>query len=303
MSSPTRGGCDHPEAHAAGEDFLPVVVTDEELASLASLEKTREELEAIRSEINVFGEDPAEVAVRVLKEHQILGLGEMHLSRDGHRKLGARLMPALREAGATHLALEVSRWVQPALDEFERSGQLDRGELPCLLADDEFLDILESARHAGIKLVAADNRPEQRRDAAGHTIAAEPALVDQPRELVWDEHMAFAIGQILDSDPAAKVVFWVGNMHLLDHRGQGRLITAARLLRQRFKLCTVMGADRAYTSCSLVRLTKNLRRAVAVSTSKAEQIKQFCRGTPAGPVCEPFGCWDYVFIYPPVRRH
>src|SRR5262245_51626233 len=90
------------------EPYLPVHVTDEELAEIAEdLPLSRSEIEAVRAEINACGEEPAEVVLRAVSEHRVVGLGEIHLGRNAHRVYCASLMMRLKAAGATHLALEI----------------------------------------------------------------------------------------------------------------------------------------------------------------------------------------------------
>jgi len=302
--SDSTGGTGRPKADVQGGEFLPVKVTDQELASLADIGKTRQELEAIRSEINCVGEEPLAVAARLMQENQILGLGEMHWTPNGHRDFGSAVMPVLKGAGATHLALEIDWWVQPVLDEFMRSGSLSRDALPCLLRDDDYVAMLEAARRAGLKLVAVDNRPYRTVDGKPGALAEHRATArasDEQKRLYGDDYMAAAIAGILDADTSAKVVFWVGAMHLIDCRGELPCYSAATLLREKYRICTVQNQARCHSGSTLVRLTENINQPVAISMSRASrtsQLSDFPFGPDEWELVHRYGYWDYIFTYP-----
>lgn len=261
------------------EPYLPGHVTDEELAEIAEdVPLARLEIEAVRAEINTCGEEPAEVLLRAVSEYRVVALGEIHLGRNAHRVYCARMMMRLKAAGATHLALEIDAEDQPVLDLFADSGALDRGKLPCLLRDDCYFELLKAARQAGLKLVAADTRSRRWRD----------------------RHMADTIGAVLDADPQARVVFWVGGGHLLDRRGDRPVSTAAVLLREKYSVCTIKAQTFWNESGTLGPLTRKLCKPVAVRTEPAGVIGGLQDSFPFDDeYFERYRYWDYVFIYPP----
>jgi hypothetical protein len=263
-SKPQKDICNEPER------YLKVAVSDEELSSMSDLGQTRQSIEAIRQDINSYGEDPLDVAQRAMREHRVLGLGEWHWSPNPFRVFGAEVMPRLREAGATHLALEIAATSQPLLAAFAASGDIDRFELPYMLRDVDYVNILKAARSQGMKLVAVDH-PDIR-----------------------DEHMVSSISTILDADPAAKVVFWVGGGHLKDGRGWG---TAASLLRKSYSTCTIKGELAFLKVAPLLRMSRGLKRSLVVPTSKALRVGDLRDSLLDSRFrCAQYKYWDYVFI-------
>lgn len=265
--------------------YIHESVSDAEVKALKSLKKTETELLEIKKEINKFGKDPKDTVVDLMKNNRFLGLGEAHLSPNPMRDFGAEIIPELKKAGATHFAIEAGRESQAAIDEFVKTGKLDRTKLPALLRDDDFEKILKAAKDAGLKIVCVDTDGEDR-----------------------DQYMADRIGEILDADKNNKVVYWVGSAHLSsvfkDHpNGKS---CADYLRQQKYSVATV-GSDWDYKSFSpIVALTSDLKKPVAIAPGETKRIKDLrttwigvgIKGLPE----EVYGDFDQVIVFPKRKK-
>ncbi len=255
--------------------YLPESINAKELQDLRPFGRDANELLAIKKEINAYGRNPEEMLVEAMKGNRVLAIGEHHVD-SSHRQLGAKMMPKLKQAGATHLALEVPAELQPALDAFMLTGSKDKlqGALR------QYQAILGAAREAGLKVVAVDKRGEAYRD----------------------NHMAAKISGILDSDPKNKVIFWVGAAHLECNNPHDKQPTAAALLKRKYSVCTIRALNEmvAGTPDSLESLTGELTKPVAISMRQASKISTLTDVVdPEYPfLVKRYGYWDQLIIYP-----
>jgi hypothetical protein len=132
-----------------------------------------------------------ELAAGAMAAGRVVVLMERHALPES-RWAGVRLLPALRRAGATHLAFEASD--QEPLDRAQRDG---------VVRGDRSLRVRSLARRApqdgdarGLKLVAFDQ-------------PAEPAEIDR----LLDRRMAERIHRLVSDGPHARVVVWTGGQH------------------------------------------------------------------------------------------
>lgn len=259
------------------EKYLPEKLTNGQFDKLKDLGKTKEELEAIRREINEHGRSPADALVDSMKKSRVLAIGETHVTPNEQRNLGKELIPKLQAAGATHLALEIPKDTQPVLDEYMKTGKLDKSKLPVLLRDDDYLAMLEAARKAGLKLVA----------------------VDAKDDLDRDKEMAAGIGKILDADAKAKVVFWVGAGHLDDPPGDGTHLSAAEHLKKKYDTTTVKAELPDFADISAAqRVGVGLKDSVAIDTKSAGNLGKLDTFRPGSTGSRSYGHWDQIIIFP-----
>lgn len=259
---------------------------------------TRQELEGIRMEVDGARRDPAAALLEAMSRKRILAMGEAHGSPSPQRELGAALMPRLKEAGATHLALELPTSEQEKLDRFMETGNPD--DLPRdALYDwqrggkrrDDYVAMLRSAREGGLKLVAIDTKGRTAFDSEG------------------DRAMAERIGQILESDPANKVLFWVGNQHLHQDDGQGRLKdykSAAEFLREskwKDEMITVLEERQEDHDSALARVAGDRREAIAIPTDRAAQLGELNRSASGEALLTSrYKYWDLIILHPGRER-
>gem|GEM_PF-3575038 len=236
---------------------------------------TPEQIMAVRSDINTYAQDPSVVLPDLMRNNRILGIGEKHHEFNPQRDFVAGIMPQLRAAGATHMAVEMDARYQPILDRFARTGQLqaaDRQAVRGLLNDRSYLQLLSSARDSGLKLVGVDS---QSRDVT----------------------MSKMISDILEADPQNKVVFWVGANHLGTEPVFGQ--TAFAMLSKKYGFATVgyaMDDNRLGYTSRLSYVAHDLVSPALVSTAEAKNIARL----PASATGT-YGNWQYVLIHPGTR--
>ncbi|MBX9668433.1 MAG: hypothetical protein K2X93_12480 [Candidatus Obscuribacterales bacterium] len=256
----------------------------------------RTRLESVRSEINQHGIDPGDAIVDAMRRNRVLVFGEHHSPDNPPRQLLLDNMRRLREAGATHVAIEASVSLQEHIDAFNNWASIDRDRLPRLLRTDSYVATLEAARRAGLRIVAVDrNRTPD--DYA-----------------LRDAHMADRIGSILEN-PENKVVFWVGSRHGREglHPGEGAIERAASLLRRRFPVCSVLEQDGNTMGgflCEFAAGENGVRQPLAIRTRDTRTIANTCifNGRLINPrnhaedLDQRYGQWDMVILFPARRR-
>jgi hypothetical protein len=247
-----------------------------QLKTEAQVQVTPKDLAAVRSDISAHGKEPIAVLTELMRQNRVLGLGEKHASPNPQRDFGAEVFPKLKEAGATHLAVEIHSSHQHILDRFQRGmpfTKADGDAIPGLLKYKDFTAILESARSSGLKIVAADTN-------AGHR----------------DSHMAKTISGILEADPNSKVVFWVGRHHLASSYSYDTL--AVQYLRKKYDVATVTDSiqDKRFRGMpgSAFLAASDLQAPVIVRTADAPNLAKL----PSSGTSKNHGLWDYVLIHP-----
>ena len=170
--------------------------------------------------------EPAEeLILQAARRHRIVMLNEEHW-RPEHRAFGARLIPKLREAGIRYLAPETRE--QPPLDAAMKTGVVKIDTDPYCF-EPQRAELLRAAIRAGMKVVAFDFRtPQEEADVQRDPIGGVP---------IREEAMARNIQeQILQKDPEAKVLVWVGMGHIakqpMELEGRSESFMALRLWRR-----------------------------------------------------------------------
>lgn len=264
-----------------------------------------ETAERVLKEINAEGKEPIATLASLMEKNRILGIGESHETPNPQRDLGAAAMDSLKKAGATHLAIEAPMRIQPQLDAFMKTGKLNMEDLPPLLRDKDYMDILERARINKIKIVAVDENYTYDDGSSSRTRRLAPAYRGAPKAS-RDELMNDGISKILKEDPKNKVIFWVGSLHLADdipkdspHDSK----TAAGLLRENYTVATVTAIkerERGVGIYALPEITSDIHTPVAVATAKATTLGRLFHSkfSENATVDKHEKAWDYVFIYP-----
>jgi len=240
-----------------------------------------EVLAAGKNELTKFGVEPTKLLTQLMTNNRVVAVGEVHSPASEEREHGREIIEALKAGGATHLAVEMPLNVQPVLNQFMATGQLDRSKLPEKLRSQSYVDVLIAAKENGMQIVAVDGDQ------------AQP--INQKR----DQTMDSTIRTIL-SDAKNKVVFWVGADHLeVDAKDmcdlKGTCIeNAVQLLRKSFTVPTVFSPVDPHDNLTyLGQLQHWIKRSAAVATQQAGAIGAMTAGT--GPMRE----WDYIIFYPP----
>jgi hypothetical protein len=189
--------------------------------------------------------------------------------------------------------------LQPVLDKFAATGVLDEDKLPVLDRNPAYINMLKAARDAHLKLVAVDSdavytEPHTSRDINGLLRNFDPDTADR-YEQIWrirNSTMASDIENILDTDPKAKVVFWVGATHLEDFSrlGKGQPTSAAELIHEQYSMPTVVPQD-AWRRIG--GAAHRLKKPEVVSTSEAPVL-----GSLKESEFEPTKRFDYLVFFP-----
>lgn len=263
--------------------YVAESISDADVGRLKELKKTKDQLIQVKMEINEKGRDPAAMVSDLMKNNRVVGLGEMHLGDNPMRRFGKEVIPQLKAAGATHLAIEVSDSLQPVIDKFMKTGQLDESKLPPGLRHEEYIDILKAARNAGLKIACVDDYRLSRRR---------------------DEFMADKINNILSENKDNKVIFWVGASHLSTRGDNKAARSAADYIREKHSIATVEGSDGCWASTTIGILTPDLITAVGISTKDAKRMGELERVPPSAGVVVPWrhDQWDNYIIFPAQQR-
>ncbi len=147
-----------------------------------------------------------------MRAHRLVILGEEHHQSE-HRAFGARVLPLLKRAGITHLALETND--QAHLDQAVRSQTVTPATDGWFTAEPQRAALLRAAMLLHLPIVAFDM------DEADHAWMEEhPDDSGEYRERRMAEHI---IERILQKKPAARVLIWVGYGHAYKCRPPGGL--------------------------------------------------------------------------------
>jgi heme-binding uptake protein ChaN (Tiki superfamily) len=145
-----------------------------------------------------------------VRGHRLVILGEEHHQSE-HRAFGARVLPLLQRAGITHLALETTD--QAHLDQAVRSQTVTPATDGWFTPEPQRAPLLRAAIALHLPIVAFDM------DEADHAWMEEhPDDSGQYRERRMAEHI---IERILQKEPAARVLIWVGYGHAYKYRPPG----------------------------------------------------------------------------------
>jgi len=284
--------------------FIPEEVDPTVQKRLEQMHIPEQTAHEVLSEINRFGQDPESTLKALMQNNRVLAIGESHQSPNPQRDLGAQAMADLKAAGATHLAIEAPMYVQPALDEYMRTGRLDPKVLPPLLRDEDYMNMLEAARKNGLKIVAVDANQKYGEASDGGRNGGPREQRESGPPLNRDRIMADNVSKILDQDPNNKVVFWVGSQHL-NRSENPNFKTAADYLKEKTGTATaapIYPNDRGAAIWPLPEITTHLQRPVAVPTDKAKTLGSLPESTYNDINPEFMRDWDYVFIYPNIRH-
>lgn len=249
--------------------------------SLDNLEQRYKALDNIRKEVGAVGENPADALANALRKSRVVMVGEYHVQDSIHRELGAELMPELKKAGMTHLAIEHSSDFTGKI--FDAAGKLDTESLPELLRHREFFKLLEAAQREGIEVVPVDGSYNASRDLFY-------------RNMQMDKNIATIL-----ENPKNKVLFWVGNKHLQMTDATGAGAQVAQLLRERnIPVTTFYGQHDNFWREEPLRNLFTPNRPLAVPTASAPTLRSlnWLHPDEAGYAVHRFSEFDYVLMHP-----
>jgi hypothetical protein len=137
-----------------------------------------------------------------LSSHDIVFIGTTH-RQPVILDLMARLVPRIRAAGVSHLALEISSDQQDRLDRFLDTGAgLETIHLHHAIDCPAYRRLLSVLQHL---------KPERR----PRVIAIDLPLAAYGGKLSRDEYMAAALAAVMQSQPRARILAMLGSLHVL----------------------------------------------------------------------------------------
>jgi hypothetical protein len=145
-----------------------------------------------------------------VRAHRLVILGEEHHQSE-HRAFGARVLSLLKRAGITHLALETND--QAHLDQAVRSQTVTPATDGWFTAEPQRAALLRAAIALDLPIVAFDMD-----EADDAWMEEHPDDSGEYRERRMAEHI---IERILQKEPAARVLIWVGYGHAYKYSPPG----------------------------------------------------------------------------------
>lgn len=162
-----------------------------------------------------FTEDVQAYILNKLAGHDIVLMGTTH-RQPAILDLTARLAPRFRDAGVTHLALEIPSDQQARLDRFLETGAgLATIQIPSAIDCTAYRRLLGALQGIG---------PGRR----SRVIAIDLPQALYSGKISRDEHMATALAMILQSHPQAKILALLGSLHVLRQLRWADRLTAGR---------------------------------------------------------------------------
>jgi hypothetical protein len=238
-----------------------------------------EEIAQVRRAVNVLLQDPSTVLTNAMSSSRIVAILSSEPSA------GAPSIPALQEGGATHLAMNLPKIFQPALDNYQLSN--NREALSSLLKQRGFkhpLSLLESAAALGLKLVAVGDQ-----------------MIDQPeRKSASIESIALDVSSILDVEKRHKVVLWAGSQYLKRAKSKNNCVSSVDYLSLNYSLFIVHNGNYVVDGGPLRKICFDIQYPGALTTGTNRKIDNL----PTGIEGDVYGDWDAILLQPrPAMDH
>jgi hypothetical protein len=160
-----------------------------------------------------FTEDVRCYILRKLAGHDIVLMGTTH-RQPAILDLTARIVPQLRDAGVTHLALEISSDQQARLDRYLDTGAgLAAIKIPGAIDCPAYRRLLEVLQRLG-----PEKRPK--------VIAIDLPRASYAGKVTRNEYMASVLAMVIQKQPQAKILAMLGSLHVLRQLRWANRITA-----------------------------------------------------------------------------
>lgn len=229
-----------------------------------------------QKQIAAQGKPPEEALLEATRKNRVVGIGDIHGPLGPQLSFLADEMPKLKDAGVTHLAVEIPGLFQKNIDdwsaadqEFLRSKLKDKSSL---------INVIEQAKLSGIKVVGVDDFY----GANGEKLASR------------DRTMAKNIMGILD-DPTTKVAFLVGAEHLQDGIRQDSFgPSAADLLRRKGVSIPTFYPQISSAQDALMPVARSLVAPLNIDRAHYGDIGKLAVASGVG-----YNKWDNVMLFPP----
>jgi hypothetical protein len=239
-------------------------------------------MQGVEAELKQFGKDPGSELKQAVAANKVLLLGEMTQAEpeqivSPQRALIGGLMPELKKAGLSDLAIDIPPGYQKSLDDFSKSGQLS-GPLPDGYDRADFKAVLDAARASGLKL---------------HAIGLQNEILTPPAEII--EKLTAASAAIADSDAKAKVLVWCREekiAHFRDDQGQS-VDVVSRLKDRGVSSEAYAGFTQDFTDWTLGLVTGVTPRPLTFDPAKTSLLRDV-----SNTMGMPMQMFDNVIVYP-----
>ncbi len=235
---------------------------------------TAEDWKKIKEEFNAHGDTPEKALGQAMKNSKVLGIGYGQIDWKDNLEFANSTFAELSKNGATHAVFDLPPEDQKLLDEFRKTGKVDRTKLHPGADMDYKAAFMQAALNNGLKLVAGGR--------------------ESPIDNQNSKARADAIQKIL-SEKDAKVVIVGDDNHMAGKDRDGRPSTVQRLKDAGVAVKTALINDTDNSDNRAGRNLKSLKAPVALPTDKASTV-----GAQKGGFCGQFQLkdFDYLVLFP-----
>lgn len=240
-----------------------------------------EDAAKVNAEVNKNGMTPEKALTDAMKSARVVGIDNPQIDWKQNLDFSMKAFKALKDGGATHAVFDVPTSMKPLLDEFNKTGVVDRTKLNMNAKTDYDAASMQAALNNGLKIVSGGTE----------------AFLDNSKS----DQRAKAIHDILDGDKDAKVVLVSSGEHLADGSDRhGHPSTVQRLIDAGVPVKTAKVTDPDSYDEKTAVLGQELKSPVAIPTDKSPAIAALKVGFLGE---QKMGSWDLNIIMPDVKKN
>jgi len=264
-----------------GREFLPPI-------SPAQIEQIKNELGGMIGQRIILSNDQIIQTRRAVNTHlqdtNVLLRSAMMDSRivallSGEPTAGAIAIAALREGGATHLAMNVPKIFQTSLDNFQSTA--NKTVVNDLLKISGFkhpLSLLQAAAELGIRLVAVGDQMTDQKDRKAASI----------------ESIAIDVSTLLDASNSNKVILWAGSHYIKRSPKKKECTSSLDYLSLNYPVFAVHNGNYLIDGGPLRKIVFDLQCPGAIASGKDRTIDSL----PTGIDSNFYGDWEAILLQP-----
>ena len=239
-------------------------------------------LDGVKEELKINAHPVKSELIDAVQNNSVIAVGEMTAVESAsklhpHRELMREVLPELKNAGLTDMALDLPPDYQPVLDQFSVSGNLN-AVLPGRLDGDDFKKILCAARDSGVKLHAVG--------ATNENLLTMQQLIDG---LVRETK------QLITNQRGRKVLLWAPEEKLSNFQDvNGALVSvSSELSKQGIAAKTFAEFSQDYTQPSLGLATGLVAQPLVFKPINTARLKEVVNTSNM-----PMARFDNIILYP-----
>ena len=238
-----------------------------------------EDAAKVKAEVSKNGMTPEKALTDSMKSARVVGIDNPQIDWKQNLDFSTKAFKALKDGGATHAVFDVPESLKPLLDEFNKTGIVDRTKLNLNAKTDYDAVSMQAALNNGLKIVSGGTE----------------AFIDNSRS----EQRAKAVQDIIEGDKNAKVVLVSSGEHLASGNDrQGNPSTIQRLRDAGLPVTTAKVTDADSYDDRTAVLGRTLNAPVAIPLDKSPAVASL----KAGFVGEhKLSSWDINIIMPDVK--